>query len=133
MTETNQPPHGGATPPPRSGTGQTARAAQVRAGLERAVTGREEHIKRTATSIANSLNNRTGQRHRAKIGMALTVVNFAVDLLGKRGRGESTDPFGASSSTAGSGNANAGSRSRRAEPDVEDLGEFRNLSDEPKR
>lgn len=89
------------------------RVAQIRGGLEKAVTGREAMIKAKAASFAEQLDQRTGGRHRQKIKIALTVVEFVVDRVGTPGAdsGPRTDR-----------------KTDRADKGPEDLGEFHDVT-----
>lgn len=107
--ETNGAPRGAAGP------AVNRRVAQIRGGLGRVVTGREEVIKGRARAAAERIDLRTGGRHRNKLRLALRAVEFLVDRV-------SADP-----AAPRSGAERTGGRPDPREP--EDLGEFVNLSD----
>ena len=102
-----------------------ARVAQLRGGLEKAVTGREAAIKAQALRWAEKLDARTQGRHHNKIHVALKVVEFVVDNVSKRDG--DADDASARSERASTGSTQRDSAHRR---DPDHLGEFRNLSDD---
>ncbi|KAB1657880.1 hypothetical protein F8O01_08035 [Pseudoclavibacter chungangensis] len=103
-----------------------ARVAQLRGGLEKAVTGREELIKTKAVEFAEKIDERTGGRHHQKLRVALMVVEFVVDRVGGSSAAGTTS--GDTDSKRAHGTTSTGP-TRGAAEEPEQLGEFRNMSD----
>ena len=93
-----------------------------REGLERAVTGREEMIRKHAANAAKRLDAKTEGRHREKLRVALHVVDFVVDRFGAPSERSqrSVHRFDPESAKAGA----TGAQGKPAADEPEDLGEF---------
>lgn len=116
----------------REAHGANKRVAQLRGGLEKAVTGREDAIKSQALKWAERLDERWQGRHHNKLHAALKAVEFVVDRASRsqdtsradEDRSERHDQQRGAPSSAQSNGASDGADG------PEDLGEFHNVTDD---